>query len=146
MLPSPEEIESAIKLGQCYELDYIDGLERDVIQPRTMKDYQLLLGFTQTALSILSALKSGELVGKEELDKARKCSWCGSTDLVCGKAWKEERDGLKNQLQSKYMSGEEVRKIIDKWEHEWLPPLRNIEDGKKELAQALTRLPKGVER
>lgn len=33
---------------------------------------------------------------REELDKSKKCEWCGSNDLVCWKAWKEERDTLKS--------------------------------------------------
>ena len=35
---------------------------------------------------------------KEELSKANICPFCGSTDLVCGKAWKEERDKLKREI------------------------------------------------
>ncbi len=27
-------------------------------------------------------------------DKIRRCEFCGSNDLVCGKAWKEEREKL----------------------------------------------------
>lgn len=29
-----------------------------------------------------------------EKAKANRCDWCGSNDLVCGKAWKEEREKL----------------------------------------------------
>jgi hypothetical protein len=33
-----------------------------------------------------------------KLEKANLCSWCGSNDLVCGKAWKEERDGKVKEI------------------------------------------------
>lgn len=36
----------------------------------------------------------------ELIAEDKKCGWCGSNDLVCGKAWKEERDKLKAQIKS----------------------------------------------
>ena len=55
-------------------------------------------------------LASSELVGtlreakqqieslKKKLENARKCDWCGETDLVCGKGWQEERELLKKEV------------------------------------------------
>lgn len=47
---------------------------------------------------------------ESSLAEAKKCPWCGSTDLVCGKAWKEERDKLKSDLAEL----REVNKVANK--------------------------------
>jgi hypothetical protein len=37
---------------------------------------------------------------KEQLLKARTCEFCGSTDLVCGKGWQEEREQKLKEIAS----------------------------------------------
>jgi hypothetical protein len=64
-LPSPEEIESALKeLTNLRDLIFEDGAtEKENERERKARQALLL------AITILSALKSGELVGKEEVYK-----------------------------------------------------------------------------
>lgn len=51
---------------------------------------------------------------EKRLESANKCDWCGSKDLVCGKAWKDERDGIK----AKVARLEKLVESVDKWYHE----------------------------
>ncbi len=45
-----------------------------------------------------------------EIERLKKCDWCGSNDLVCGKAWKEERDKLKEESQRYRTALEKIQK------------------------------------
>jgi len=145
-----QEVEKAVEVANS--IDIIEG--RHIIGRKHMV----------TFISLAQSYLKGELVGKEDkltkeefhsilsefppsiAEDSGQPEWTqGEIDklwnFLIGKNRWIEYDRAQKQLQSKYMSVEEVEKIVDKWEHEWLPPLRNIEDGKKELAQALTRLP-----
>jgi len=184
-LPSPEEIESAIEdLKQIIIEDKICINSKQSTEV-TRKFYGRLVKMKETVLTILSALKSGELVkpASEEkigniiskecwqnIDKDLKLSkdwiknvakalsgkvgelvgkgdYCGIDQKKCGRI-----KGLEKQLQSKYMSVEEVEWLIILHHKDWLQ-YHHPKDGEpmpvmpkdfiKKLAQALTRLPKG---
>ena len=110
------------------------------------KDLKLSKDWIKNVAKALSG-KVGELVGKEEVKELQRKlknaldSWgksaAGCLFLI------EERDTLKKQLQSKYMSVEEVEKIVYDLLLKTGSSSYHLKDDSKAIAQALTRLPKG---
>ena len=50
---------------------------------------------------------------RKELEEAKKCPWCGSTDLVCGKGHIEATDELKRQIQNQSKTIEVMREALE---------------------------------
>ena len=147
-LPSPEEIKEAIKV-----IENIQNIGGDnIILPKEemiMTRKNLIADTKKVVISVLSALKSGELVGKEELERqAEKHKTCHLKNAE----YIDEIVSLRKQLQSKYMSVEEVYAFL----RENVRIDQSIafggtgvstklsNDCYNYLAQALTRLPKEV--
>jgi hypothetical protein len=158
-IPSPEEIESAIRIIENFVV-----FDRPIVK----KAYK-------TALEVLSALKSGELVGKEEIlteDEIinviegyfhdYEVSECCAKELIKAQSNKVSKTKWENfpgpshptqdvkdmatkkdvARQSKYMSVEEVEKIVYDLLLKTGSSSYHLKDDSKALAQALTRLPK----
>lgn len=61
----------------------------------------------------ISDLQSLLAEKEKEIERSKTCSWCGSNDLVCGKAWKDERDHLKLEMAEQTKTIERMGGALD---------------------------------
>ena len=98
------------------------------------------------------------------LEKARKCDWCGGTDMVCGKGHIESTDELKRQIReveaenttlkakldvltNAYEQEVDVRKAFDKQRGELMTEntaLKRVVEAAKAVSKSPVRLNDGV--
>ena len=150
MIPTPIELSEAIKniedtiqLFDCYVIDC--GCFENNEETAPCKHEKAI----KTALTTLQAFQNGELVDRYELttlksilgDSVKWMKWCDIKVL-------ERCEGLEKQLSEKFMSRDEVEKIITDTavaiNTENIKPSFIWKCSIEELASALTRLPKDV--
>lgn len=68
---------------------------------------------------------------REEVEKSKKCDWCGSNDLVCGKAWKDERTTLKAEIDTANREIGCLQDVELKWEREIERLLKALDEAYK---------------
>jgi hypothetical protein len=144
MLPSPEEIESATGMLNDLVNEIRRGRNKEILELAYQRFESL-----KEAITILSALKSGELVGKEMGHKCpfeKACTCYQHYECNGYETHAEWMSNLnKKALTEKYMSVEEVEKIIKLKFLQMLVQDKPDKQGwtkARIIAQALTRLPK----